>query len=348
MKNIVVFLSKCVIAGIISIVLLSLFTLIYHNPPIAIQQPDFTTNFKFEANSSWSYMLEGFGYGKTDELGYNNAYYTDCSNPDIIFFGSSHLEAMQIPQDANCVYLLNEKFDKDDLTYNDFKCLNLGASGHAFEVSLSNYEYVLKKYKDLKYMVIETYNVEFSPTMLDEIAEGKFHAPDEQKGLAHRIAQRVPYIRLLYKKINEAAAAKAVPVDNAGSQVSDDDNIDIYTDKMNAILNKMAKRFEENDVKPIILLHQHFWEDSNRNIVTENKEEYINAFKMCCENNGIKVIDMVQPMVDCYKNTFELSYGFSNTAPGEGHLNKTGHRIIAEEVYKNINEMEKNKWHLTV
>ena len=36
-----------IIAGIISIILLSVFSLIYYNPPIAIQQSDFITNFKF-------------------------------------------------------------------------------------------------------------------------------------------------------------------------------------------------------------------------------------------------------------------------------------------------------------
>ena len=143
-------LFKCIIAGIISIILLSVFSLIYYNPPVAIQQSDFITNFKFRENSNWSYMLEGFGYGVTDKLGYNNAYYTDCTEADIVFVGSSHLEALQVPQNANCVYLLNEKFDKDTLLYNNFKCLNLSVSANAFEVSVSNFPYILEKYNNAK------------------------------------------------------------------------------------------------------------------------------------------------------------------------------------------------------
>ena len=346
MKKTVKFLYKCIIAGVVSTVLLSLLSLIYYNPPIATQQADLITNFKYKENSKWSFMLEGFGYGMTDELGYNNAYYKDCSQPDIIFMGSSHLEALQVPQDANCVYLLNEKFDKDTLSYNDFKCLNLGVSGHALEVSLSNFEYVIDKYKDAKYIVIETSNVEFSPTMLDEIAEGKFHDPEEKKGFIHKTAQKIPYIRLLYKKINEATLSNNVADENAGNgilQLNDDSDIGIYIDKMKVILNKIAKLSSENNIKPVVLIHQRFWEDSDGNIITANKEAYINAFKKCCENNGIKVIDVTKPMIDCYKTNFNFSYGFSNTAPGEGHLNKTGHRIIAEEVYQSINEMEENK-----
>ena len=136
MKKNIGFLFKVFLAGIISVVVLSLFSMIYYNPPIATQQPDWITNYKFISDSNWSFMLEGFGYGKTDSLGYNNAYYSDGVQPDIVFIGSSHLEALQVPQDANCVYLLNEKFNNDTLSYNDFRCFNLGVSAHSFEVSL--------------------------------------------------------------------------------------------------------------------------------------------------------------------------------------------------------------------
>jgi lysophospholipase L1-like esterase len=91
------------------------------------------------------------------------------------------------------------------------------------------------------------------------------------------------------------------------------------------------------------LIHQRFWEDEDGNIVTENSPEYMDAFKKCCENNNIKAIDVTKQMIESYIKDFEFSYGFPNTAPGEGHLNKTGHRIIAEEVYKSINKMEEKK-----
>ena len=143
------------------------------------------------------------------------------------------------------------------------------------------------------------------------------------------------------KKINEANVAKNEVI--VGTNELNNDDINVYIDKMKVILNKVAKLSAENNIKPVVLIHQRFWEDSNGNIITENKEAYINAFKKCCENNGIKVIDVTKPMIDCYKTNFNFSYGFSNTSPGEGHLNKTGHRIIAEEVYQRINEMEENK-----
>ena len=345
MKKFVAHLFKCIIAGAISLVLLSLFSLVYYNPPIATEQPDFVTNYRFVPNKNWSFMLEGVGFGKTDNLGYNNAYYNECLDPDIVFIGSSHLEALQVPQDANCVYILNKMFDEDKEEYNNFKCINLGVSGHSFEVLASNFKYVADKFSDAKYILIETSNVEFSSEVLDDVIAGKFHTPIEKKGFIAETAQKIPFIRLMYKKFNESATAKGAtvaPATDSRSQKADPD-MNIYIEKMNIILGGISEISTEKGVKPMVLLHESFWEDKDGNIVTNMNNTYKDAFMKCCADNGIKVIDASLDFVSAYKENFEFSYGFSNGAPGEGHLNKTGHRIMAETIYRKINEMEETK-----
>ena len=69
-------------------------------------------------------------------------------------------------------------------------------------------------------------------------------------------------------------------------------------------------------------------------------KDYKKAFKECCDKADIKVIDVSDSMIAEYEKSYALSYGFSNSAPGEGHLNEVGHRIVAEAVYKCINETE--------
>ncbi|MBR5236589.1 MAG: hypothetical protein IKW06_04385 [Clostridia bacterium] len=345
MKKFVAHLFKCIIAGAISLVLLSLFSLVYYNPPIATEQPDFVTNYRFVPNKNWSFMLEGVGFGKTDNLGYNNAYYNECLDPDIVFIGSSHLEALQVPQDANCVYILNKMFDEDKEEYNNFKCINLGVSGHSFEVLASNFKYVADKFSDAKYILIETSNVEFSSEVLDDVIAGKFHTPIEKKGFIAETAQKIPFIRLMYKKFNESATAKGAtvaPATDSRSQKAEPD-MNIYIEKMNIILGGISEISTEKGVKPMVLLHESFWEDKDGNIVTNMNNTYKDAFMKCCADNGIKVIDASLDFVSAYKENFEFSYGFSNGAPGEGHLNKTGHRIMAETIYRKINEMEETK-----
>ena len=277
MKKIAAYLFKCIIAGAISLVLLSLFSLVYYNPPIATEQPDSVTNYRFVPNKNWSFMLEGVGFGKTDNLGYNNAYYNDCLDPDIVFIGSSHLEALQVPQDANCVYILNQMLNEDKEEDNNFKCINLGVSGHSFEVSASNFKYVADKFSDAKYILIETSNVEFSPEVLDDVIAGKFHTPIEKKGFIAESAQKIPFIRLMYKKLNEAATAKssaAAPATDKVSQKAEPDMND-YIKKMDIILGEITGICAEKGIEPIILLHERFWEDKDRNIVTEMKSRYV-------------------------------------------------------------------------
>ena len=343
MKKIFMYMCRCFIAAVISLVVLSLISAIYFNPPIATQQPDGSTNFKYIPELKWSFMLEGFGKGKTDATGYNNAYYKDLSNPDIVFAGSSHIEALQVPENANCVYLLNEMFDKDDIDANNFKCFNLGMSGHFFEATSSNYEYIAEKFKGAKYIIIEMFDAKYSPDVLDQIIENKFHEPMEKKGIVYEALQRIPFFRLMYKKINETISVK-----NAPANVADGDNVSVdnelvmnaYIEKMNIILAEISKTSKENGVVPIVLMHERFWENEEGNIIMETDEAYKSAFKLCCENNGLDVIDVSSDMVNEYKKYSRLPYGFSNSAPGEGHLNQTGHRIVAESVYKYINEME--------
>lgn len=345
MKKFAAYLFKCIIAGAISLVLLSLFSLVYYNPPIATEQPDSVTNYRFVPNKNWSFMLEGVGFGKTDNLGYNNAYYNDCLDPDIVFIGSSHLEALQVPQDANCVYILNQMLNEDKEEDNNFKCINLGVSGHSFEVSASNFKYVADKFSDAKYIFIETSNVEFSPEVLDDVIAGKFHTPIEKKGFIAGTAQKIPFIRLMHKKFNESATAKGTTVAPATDNLSQkaEPDMNLYIEKMNIILGGISEISTEKGVEPVILLHESFWEDKDGNIVTDMDKTYKDAFMKSCADSGIKVIDVSPDFVSAYRENFELSYGFSNSAPGEGHLNKTGHRIMAETIYRKINEMEDAK-----
>ena len=343
MKRIVVYLLKCALAAVISIVLLSLFSLVYYNPPIVIEQADGITNSKFIPNYRWSFMLEGVGFGKTDSLGYNNAYYDDCTNPDIVFMGSSHLEGLQVSQKENCVYVLNEKFDKDDLSYNDFKCLNLGTSGHFFGVSANNFKYVAEKFNGAKYIVIEVSEIKFSPSELDDIIEGKFHQPMEKKGFIAETARKIPFIRLMYKKFNESSPADNNTSNEENVSTEADEDLSVYSEKMNIVLAGISEISKENGVIPIIVMHEQFWEESDGSIVTITDDKYNKAFENCCDVNGIKLIDITPVMIENYKEKYEFSYGFSNTAPGEGHLNRNGHRIMAETVYTHINEMEAGK-----
>ena len=66
--------------------------------------------------------------------------------------------------------------------------------------------------------------------------------------------------------------------------------------------------------------------------------EYLGVFKECAEENGIKVIDAHPRFREEYEKSYRLPHGYANTTPGNGHLNKMGHMLVADELYEKINE----------
>lgn len=338
MKKYLFFSIKLIISSIFALIVLSVFSLFYSNQPSAIAQPDKITNNRYMPNSYWSYMTEGFGYGKIDSLGYNNAYYRNCTSPDIVFVGSSQLEAWQVPEDSNFIYLLNKKLNEDSLENNNFKCLNLGVSGHFFNVSVSNYKYVAEKYSNAKCIILEAATADFDDDMLDKMINEEYHSDLGDRSMLFMTMRKIPYFRVLYAKLKNNSSNN----DADSSDEETDFNEQTYTEKMNIILDNIVKISEKHEIEPVILFRNKIEIDEDNNAKIECDEEIVNVFKKCCSEHGIKVIDVNPRFISHYKETYELPYGFANTVPGNGHLNKVGHELISEELYDRINEyMEK-------
>ncbi len=118
------YIIKPILSVVVSIIVLSLFLLLYNLLPVHIINPKGNTDYIWPANAVWVKMTEGISYGKFDSNGYNNLEAID--SPDIILLGSSHMEATNIMQDETIATLLNKYFKGKYLVY------NLGISGHDF------------------------------------------------------------------------------------------------------------------------------------------------------------------------------------------------------------------------
>lgn len=63
-------------------------------------------------------------------------------------------------------------------------------------------------------------------------------------------------------------------------------------------------------------------------------------FSDLCAQNGIYFLDMSNRFLDEYEKNYTLPYGFMNTSVCKGHMNKHGHKMFAEEIYRLINRIE--------
>lgn len=338
------FVCKMILSGVLAVIVLSCFCLFYDNAPVTMEQPSGVTNFRFAPDVKWSYMTEGFGYGKTDSLGYNNTYVSEnVSGPIIAFLGSSHTEAFHVPQDKNYVSRIQKKIIDDNFE-NDYRCINLGASSHYFNVTVSNFSYFADSFKDVKYVVVEANNLAYSPEQIQEMLSAGYHDPLVKDGFYSKLldkipALRVPFLRTLKKQYDrvqregvEKSEDAAVPVDYAA-----------YKDGIKQVMMQLAAIADENDFKMIVVYHYPLHLDDENGLVKTDDPELVEEFKQACEDASISFINVSDMFIDHYRLSYELPYGFMNTTMGEGHLNLVGHEIISDAVYQRICELEKGE-----
>ena len=67
------------------------------------------------------------------------------------------------------------------------------------------------------------------------------------------------------------------------------------------------------------------------------------VFADACEANRIYFIDMSKRFLSEYEKNYTLPTGFFNTSVAKGHMNKDGHRMFAEEIYKLMQKIERGE-----
>lgn len=340
MKKTIGCIFKVVLSGLVALCILSAFSLVYYNGPPSIPQPELISKNRFIPNRLWCYMGEGFGYGVTDNLGYNNAYYNNCTDPDVVVVGSSHMEAMHVPADSNCTDLMNKYFKEDDIEGNDLKCFNIGRAGSFFDQSASYFETIAKHFDTAKYIVVETKSLGWTTEQLDGMLRQEYRDQMISRSLAGNIAVAVPYLRIFSKQIKEL-----FPLETAGEPLplSTDQDKEEYASKMNAVIEMMATQARENGKELIILHHNTYSYEDMENAKSDDDPEQMKVLEESCKKNSVVLVDVVDDFIAHYKDTYELAYGFANSKIGEGHLNKLGHQIIARELYEAINNHRDTK-----
>lgn len=324
---------KLAISGILALIILSAFCLIYFNPPMTIPQPEEYSNSKSIPDRFWINMREGFAYGRTNAEGYNDAAATDTSAPLLAFVGSSHTVAIQIQQEESFAQLTENMLREDGNPANDIECINVASGGQAFNSSISNLEYLAKSFDNLKYVVIETSFLSYSEEQLAKMVNGDYHVSPSGKNVIYEAAQSIPYLRLLANQYrsyidnaaNAPAAAPTVEPDYAS-----------YERGFRIAAEKMASIADEYGFELIILHHSNPSMNSELNMESGHSPQFLDIHKRCCEDNGIRFVDVCEMFARHYNESYEYAYGFANTKPNTGHLNVTGHRIIAQALYEEI------------
>lgn len=327
MKKYCLIIKRIILAGITVFVAANLFCLFYYNLPARTSNESGTTDYKWNAGSFFCRATEGLGYGRINDDGFNNTQdIADLEKIDILLMGSSHLEGFNIPQKNIISEVMNQ--------HSELISYNIGISGHSLMTCFDNLEAALATYQPQKYLIFETMAASFYSGQINDFLQGTRQKESAFDSTLVNLAQRIPVLRLLSTQLNNLNKKESATGGSAGP-VSDET-------LLNQALSKVAESCERYDVQLIIFYHP-LLTVTDAGVIENTNAEDKALFAKLCEANGILFVDMADPFIKHYELTKELPHGFMNTSIGAGHLNKTGHRLIAEELLAVIEREEAAK-----
>lgn len=314
-------IAKACIGGSIALLVLSLYVLAFNNSGVHISNATNATDYKREPYQKKTQTNEGFAWIALDKEGFNN--YSVPSKIDILVMGSSHMEAVNINQDENVGALLNE-------TLKDKNLYNIGVSGHTIYTCVQNIHDAVSYYSPSDYVILETSKISLNKEdMLSVIDDGYPEIQSYDSGIVYLIQKKLPLVKAVYKALDDwrSADSRSVAANEETSKIDSE-----YTDILNKFLSKAASSVSSSGAKLIIFYHPTTEIDGNGNMINTTDPEALAAFQEACDKNGIIFVDMTPDFEKMYEEEHILAHGFINTAVGTGHLNKYGHKAIAERL----------------
>ena len=326
------------IAFAVAFILLNFITFAFYDPcQELIRKQGATTGFLLP-DSKGVYGLEGYCVANIDDSGYVNR---DLPRSDHYYLvcGASHTEGLFIPLRLRYSDILNDMLGSSD----SLRVYNIGRSGNYFSVVLQHLDGILGEFPDAEAIIIETDTLAYDTKALydSEIQTG--YDPGEtaasmlaglsgRQRLSIKAKQSLPLIRELHKQYLTYRESTNEP---SSSDILDPDFWEAefaggYRDALEDLMGFIRSR---TDKQVIILYHPavSIEKDGTMKLLTNGAEPY---YSEVCAEYDIDFIDMSDAFLKAYEEDYTVPYGFMNTAPGDGHINRAAHRMMAEELYK--------------
>ncbi len=325
--------GKVLLSGVLAFITLTLFCMWYYNVPVHDVCLDGVTDYTPTGNTFWSQALEGFSYGYTNNEGYRNMFdYNPSMNIDILIMGSSQM-------DASCVKASESTADRLNAAFTDRTVYNIGMAGHYFLTCAQNLTAAVNKYTPASAVVIQIASLDYSDEDISKVMVGEYpEIPSHANGIIG-LLQKNQYLRRLYHQLKgmlgqaDDEDMAAVPADTLAQAMTAENS-----SFLSALLSRMADTVASSGARLIIAYHPGTALNKDGSITFSTTQAEEDAFADLCEENGVLFLDMRDRFQKEYDENHVLPYGFSNTSVGSGHLNRDGHRMMAEELYAMMRE----------
>lgn len=153
--------------------------------------------------------------------------------------------------------------------------------------------------------------------------------------------QKIPAVKVIYKQISDWILLQG------GQEVSDtngkerkETEADDYNKVLAEFLKIASNAAKESEVTLIIAYQPSQYLNEDGDVAYSHSNKDIEIFEQECKKQDIIFCDLTDEFTELYDEKNVLAHGFSNTSVGSGHLNKYGHKVIAEAIVSKIQELE--------
>jgi len=334
--RIIVWAVKAAFAGAVAFGVLNILCMFYRVVPNYVSGAKGMTTSARKPNQRYVSFTEGFGHGRVDKNGYiNPPEFAEHDTHDVVIMGSSHMEALQLPQEEITVSLMGAKFG-------ELRLYNVGFTGHNF-LTCTKYLQRVIQVEMPKYVVMETMFLNFdSETARLALSEDKPRTSSPDNKPRRRMIQlpKLPYVDLLRFQWHGGHQFRGGTLrDNLWTRA--DQTLEImHPEQLAGVIDQIGRTAGENDVRLIIMYHPALAINDDGSATPKTNPDDLRFFADACSEAGITFVDMTDIFLKAYADDHVLPHGFANTRIGTGHLNADGHRMIAEELSRVIREME--------
>lgn len=278
--------------------------------------------------------MEGYGVTKVDSNGYLNPE-EQLMDGYVLMMGSSHTQGKEVASNQKYSVLVNDYFAKDSSVLHTY---NISSDGNFLPSLIKRFPAAIEAFPEAGVVTLEIAGTDFSEMELENALSQVQYDPQNSivnqveqldfKGkLKNGIKEYFPLLNLMKKKLETNLAAK-------NDSPANKRDVESYAALLEEAMVLIRGQF---DGRIVFVYHPNLVFDGNGTASISYSETWT-LFRTVCQKHGIDVIDMGPVFLEHYEDTRQMPYGFSNTTPGAGHLNRVGHRLIAQSLIDFLEE----------
>ena len=326
-------IEQCVIAVVVATLIMNFGLSFYNRAAGWIDRQSGSTTAIYNPGSSMLHGTEGRGYHRIDARGYVNDT-SKLAEKYVIAVGASYTQGKEVNNGYRYTDLLNSW-----LGYNDEAFVyNVSQDAYYFPKIVKGFSALTQEFPQAEKIIIEIGRTDFAieemedslnQRAFDEIQTGERikETLTWKKKVNIKIKEYSPLLYNINSKVQTLKSIKPTAENDSGKQDAD---LIKYRESLERVFTLLTQIY---DKEIIILYHPRvsIGKDGNLNVFAEDTDE---VFRKVCTKYDVSFVDMSEKFKQSYNDSFEVPYGFSNTTLGQGHFSAAGHRMVAEELIK--------------